>query len=210
MLNTRSLLASGYSTNKSQFSEADTGKSWSWIPPRDIISTDSDEIIAVKENVLLNGDEICEALERQGAENVVKIELSKRMDTITHFVIATGRSPVHIYKMGETITKALKLRHLHSAPGITGIEGSKGDDWLVVDCFDIAVHLFTAGARKEINLESHWSKENEIPDILDDDAGFDNYINRNPISEGYHIKNVSDTSSIADDMKKIPKNVHSL
>jgi len=61
----------------------------------------------VRPGVLLESVELTQSLERQGAEDVVTLKLRKKLDTITHFVIATGRSPLHLHKMGETIVSAV-------------------------------------------------------------------------------------------------------
>ncbi len=37
------------------------------------------------------------------------------------------------------------MRELEEAPGITGIEGYSDDDWMLVDCGSIVVHLMLPG-----------------------------------------------------------------
>jgi ribosomal silencing factor RsfS len=37
------------------------------------------------------------------------------------------------------------MRELNEAPGITGIEGASDDDWMLVDCLSIVIHLMLPG-----------------------------------------------------------------
>jgi len=133
-------------------------KTWSWIPPRDNIDDESNESIKTIPGQLLTSEEVIEALKALDAENVVLIPLNPKLDTISEFIIASGRSLKHLRKMSEIVVKALKKRNLRKAPGYTGAEGGDGDEWIVVDCYNLAVHLMLPRTRHVINLEDHWSK----------------------------------------------------
>ena len=133
-------------------------KTWSWIPPRDNIDDESNESIKTIPGQLLTSEEVIEALKALDAENVVLIPLNPKLDTISEFIIASGRSLKHLRKMSEIVVKALKKRNLRKAPGYTGAEGGDGDEWIVVDCYNLAVHLMLPSTRQVINLEDHWSK----------------------------------------------------
>jgi ribosomal silencing factor RsfS len=45
----------------------------------------------------------------------------------------------------------LKRRKLTGAPGITGAEGYDCDDWMIVDCWNLIVHVMEANYRKVLN-----------------------------------------------------------
>ena len=135
-------------------------KTWSWIPPRENIDDDNNNNIKNIPGQLLTSNEVIEALKSLDAENVVSIPLNPKLDTISEFIIASGRSLKHIKKMSDTLVKALKRRNLRKAPGYTGAEGGDTDEWVVVDCYNLAVHLMLPKTRQAINLEDHWKSNN--------------------------------------------------
>ena len=63
--------------------------------------------------------------------------------------------------MAETLVMILQRRNLQEAPGYTGYEvGPKEyDDWLLIDCYNIIVHIMLPATRYAIDLESHWSEK---------------------------------------------------
>lgn len=144
--------------NDKESNNLSIAKTWSWIPPRDNIDSDSTESIKTVPGQLLTSQEVIDALKGLDAENIVLIPLTPKLDTISEFIIASGRSLKHLRKMSEIIVKALKKRNLRKAPGYTGAEGGDGDEWIVVDCYNLAVHLMLPRTRQAINLEDHWSK----------------------------------------------------
>lgn len=134
-------------------------KTWSWIPPRENFDDDSSNIKNIP-GQLLTSNEVIEALKALDAENIVSIPLNPKLDTISEFIIASGRSLKHMKKMSDTLVKALKKRNLRKAPGYTGAEGGDTDEWVVVDCYNLAVHLMLPRTRQAINLEDHWKSNN--------------------------------------------------
>ena len=56
-------------------------------------------------------------------------------------------------RLSDIISYTLKKRQLHQAPGITGAEGYDCDDWMIVDCWNLIVHVFEADYRK-VSLQS--------------------------------------------------------
>jgi ribosomal silencing factor RsfS len=58
---------------------------------------------------LLSMDEIVAALAKLGGINPVVIELTDKIDTITHAVIVTGNSRRHIRKMSDCIVTAVSF-----------------------------------------------------------------------------------------------------
>lgn len=59
--------------------------------------------------VMLTPQEVKESLESQGAENVLIIPLKEHIETISNFVIATGKSHRQIRKMTESIVMAVRI-----------------------------------------------------------------------------------------------------
>ena len=95
--------------------------------------------------VLLSNEEVIEGLKRLGGLNIQAIPLNGHLDTLDDFILCTGTSTRHLRKMSDVIVKALISRGLSMAPGFTGAEGGKDDDWIVIDCYNLAVHVMLAG-----------------------------------------------------------------
>lgn len=66
-------------------------------------------------------------------------------------VIACGRSQRHITTLAEHLAETLKAAGFE-----VHLEGSKQSDWVLVDCFDVVVHLFKPEVRAFYNLEKMW------------------------------------------------------
>lgn len=97
---------------------------------------------------------IVESLEKDKAEDIVVINLTKRVSFTDHMVIATGLVHRQMSAMVEHIKR--KLRNIGVQRVI--IEGVNGSDWVLLDTGNIIVHLFKAEARALYNLEKMWEE----------------------------------------------------
>jgi ribosome-associated protein len=70
-----------------------------------------------------------------------------------YFVIASGTSQPHLRAIVEEI--AGKLRDDYDLRP-TRSEGSAGGNWVVLDFFDVIVHVMHAETRKHYDLEGLW------------------------------------------------------
>lgn len=84
-------------------------QNWSWIPPRNSAdgAGEGDAIIPVQTGVYLSSSEIKTALEKQGGERVVVLNLPEGMDNIRKYVVVSGRSTKHLRKMADSIVAAV-------------------------------------------------------------------------------------------------------
>jgi ribosome-associated protein len=179
------------------------------VPPREPSRTLDDEVIPVLPGVLLTTDDISTALTAQGAENVVVIPLKPKLDSISEFVVATGRSTRHLRKMSDSIVTALKSRNLRQALGYKGAEGEKDDDWLLIDCHNVVVHLMLPGTRKAIDLEAHWSTDqNARPSVTfshNEDAyekSFESLLEQYPVPDNYNAS--ADSYGVVKEEQNVP------
>ena len=94
--------------------------------------------------------------------------------------------------MASTLVTALKSRELKEAVSYTGYEGGDkyDDDWLLVDCFNVVVHLMLPKTREGINLESHWEMKDRPHATYHKDAEkneneYEKLIDKNPVPDFY-------------------------
>ncbi len=87
------------------------------------------------------------------AENIAVLDVQKVSSVTDYFVIATGTSQPHLRAIMEEITSKLRdehdLRPLRTDGPLTG-------DWMVLDFFDVIVHVMHTEARARYDLEGLW------------------------------------------------------
>ncbi len=93
------------------------------------------------------------SLDDDKAKDIVTIDLAGKSSIADHLVIASGTSQRQVVAMAEHLMEKLK------AQGLKGLfaEGKEQGDWVVIDAFDVIVHLFRPEVREFYNLEKMWN-----------------------------------------------------
>lgn len=95
---------------------------------------------------------IKDALEADKVEDISVIDLEGKADFAYFVVVATGRSSKHISSVAEKLADSLNEYGLESV----GIEGQATGDWVLLDAYDVIVHLFRQEVRENYQLEKMW------------------------------------------------------
>ena len=104
----------------------------------------------VKENEIL---EIVEtSLDDGKAENVVVIDLKGKTSIENQMVIASGTSDRHVISLAQRVQENLKAAGYKSVS-----EGENRGDWVLIDAYDVIVHIFRPEVRDFYNLEKMWN-----------------------------------------------------
>jgi len=87
------------------------------------------------------------------AENIVILDVRKLSSVTDYFIIASGTSEPHLRAIVEEITAQLREEH-----GVRPLrtDGSVHGAWVVMDFFDVIVHVMRADVRERYDLESLW------------------------------------------------------
>lgn len=105
---------------------------------------------------VINEQEILEiiqkTLEDGKAENVVTIDLAGKTSIANQMVVASGTSQRHVASLAEKVQENLK-----AAGYKTTVEGEEKADWVLIDAFDVIVHIFKPEVRDFYSLEKMWS-----------------------------------------------------
>jgi ribosome-associated protein len=96
-------------------------------------------------------DIILSILDERKAENVTVIDLQGKTDIADFMIIATGRSNKHVQSTAEFI-----LQELKAVDSQYKIEGMAIGDWVLVDTFDVLLHIFNSEKRELYALEKLW------------------------------------------------------
>jgi ribosome-associated protein len=91
--------------------------------------------------------------ENRKAENVVVLDVTEVSSITDYFVIATGTSEPHLRAIVDEITE--KLREDHDLTPKSH-DGSIHTSWIVLDYFDVIVHVMRADVREHYKLEDLW------------------------------------------------------
>lgn len=91
--------------------------------------------------------------ENRKAEDVVVLEVREVSSVADYFVLASGTSEPHLRAIVEEIRDKLRDEH-----GIrpNAVDGTLPTSWVVLDFFDVIVHIMRSDVRKHYDLESLW------------------------------------------------------
>ena len=98
---------------------------------------------------------IIASLEDDKAEDIIAIDLAGRASFADRMVIATGLADRQISAMATHLNEKLVEAGFKKVL----MEGANGTDWVLIDAWDIIVHLFKPEARTLYALEKMWSAE---------------------------------------------------
>ena len=87
------------------------------------------------------------------AENIVILDVRDLSSVTDYFVIASGTSEPHLRAIVDEITD--RLRDEHDLRPLRK-DGSMQGAWVVLDFFDVIVHVMRADARERYDLEGLW------------------------------------------------------
>jgi ribosome-associated protein len=106
----------------------------------------------------------CRALDDKKAEDLRVMDVSEQSSITDFLVLATGTSSPHLRALRIEVERALDA----AKAKIVGMEIPQDTGWMVIDAFDVMVHLFTADQREHYALENLWKDavEVSVPKLL--------------------------------------------
>ena len=98
---------------------------------------------------------IIQSLIEKKGEDIVCIDLKKINHVFfDYFIICTGNSKTHV----ETLVEFVQMSTKKQANVLTSyVSGRENGEWVILDYFNIIVHIFQPEPRKFYNLEQLWS-----------------------------------------------------
>ena len=93
-----------------------------------------------------------EAARDRRAEDLLVLDL-RESDAFTDlFLICSGRSPRQVTAIVDGVLARLRTLGIRPA----SVEGYSAANWVLIDCFDFIVHVFTPDTRRFYALERLW------------------------------------------------------
>ncbi len=87
------------------------------------------------------------------AEDIAILDVRELSSVTDYFVIASGSSEPHLRAIVDEITDKLREEH-HLRP--KAIDGTLQAAWIVLDYFDVIVHVMRQDVRERYDLETLW------------------------------------------------------
>ena len=103
---------------------------------------------------------VAQTLDEKEAEEVRILDLRKVHGApAEYFVIASGNVPSHVSALSDAVFEVVK-----KATGINPhkVEGYNNAEWILMDYFDVVVHIFHKDKRAFYRLDELWSDGEEI------------------------------------------------
>ena len=106
-------------------------------------------VVGSPEDIL---DIVKKSLDDGKADDIAVIDLAGKSSIARYRVVASGTSNRHVASLAENLQLKLKENGHQSMS-----EGEEKADWVLVDAYDVIVHIFKPEVRAFYSLEKMWS-----------------------------------------------------
>lgn len=106
----------------------------------------------------------CRALDEKKAVDIRVLDVSEHSSITDYLVIASGTSEPHLRALRVELEKVIDA----SQTRIVGMETVQESGWIVIDAFDVMIHVFSPETRTRYGLENLWKDavEVSVPKLL--------------------------------------------
>lgn len=108
-----------------------------------------------KDDTLQILHQVVAGMQEKKAKHIVSLDLSKIKNAITeHFVICHAPSKTQVDAIYESV-----LEHVQKHCGLKPFnrEGYENSEWILLDYFDVVVHIFLEDIRTFYHIEDLWA-----------------------------------------------------
>jgi ribosome-associated protein len=100
----------------------------------------------------------CRVLDDKKAGDLRVLDVSAQSSITDYLILATATSEPHLRALRNDLEKALDAAKVR----LVGIERAQESGWIVIDAFDVMIHLFRTEMRERFGLERLWRDASEI------------------------------------------------
>jgi ribosome-associated protein len=100
----------------------------------------------------------CRVLEDKKAGDLRVLDVHEQSSITNFLVLATGTSDPHLRALRVEVEKALD----GAKARIVGMDATNESGWIVIDAFDVMIHLFLSAQRENYGLENLWKDAVEV------------------------------------------------
>ncbi|MBN2395464.1 MAG: ribosome silencing factor [Candidatus Atribacteria bacterium] len=102
---------------------------------------------------------LASALNDKKAKDTIILNIKKISFIADYFIITTAQSQVHLKTLSRTVIEKIKESGIRRN---VNYEGDPSTGWILLDCGDIVIHLFTEEKRDYYHLEYIWHEAEKI------------------------------------------------
>lgn len=95
---------------------------------------------------------LVDALEDKKGEDIKIIDISEISPIADYFILASGSNRSQIQAMADAVEEKMHINHYP----LKQIEGYDGANWILMDYYDVIVHIFDRESRGFYDLERIW------------------------------------------------------
>ena len=122
--------------------------------------------MAKKKDILTTVDFAIQGIQEKKGKQIVKLDLQKIPNSITNcFVVCHGTSKPHIEAIADSVIEFVKI---NTGENPKNKEGLANAEWILIDYFDVVIHIFQETTRRFYKLEDLWA-DAEIQQFESDD-----------------------------------------
>lgn len=88
---------------------------------------------------------------KKKADDIVLLNLKKLSSVTDYFVICSAGSDIHARVLADAVVEAFEDENL-----ISHVEGYEGARWILIDCYEVVLHIFRPEVREYYALERLW------------------------------------------------------
>ena len=104
-----------------------------------------------------------EYADNKKAEEIVVLDVREVSSITDYFMIVSGTSVPHVRAIWNEIVNGLKQDHQLIPPSP---EGAQHSTWVVIDYFDVIVHVMSRETRQKYDLEGLWNDAEVIEPVI--------------------------------------------
>ncbi len=103
--------------------------------------------------------QIARILDEKKALDIKVLHIGDLTSIGDYFIVATGTSTTQVKALSDEVDRVLSSEGLEPKR----IEGFQGASWILMDYYDVIVHIFQKETREFYQLERLWADAPEIP-----------------------------------------------
>jgi ribosome-associated protein len=100
----------------------------------------------------------CRVLDDKKASDLVVLDVAAQSSITDYLVLATATSEPHLRALRIELEKVLDAANVR----IVGMDMNQESGWMVIDAFDVMLHLFLTETRERYGLERLWRDATEV------------------------------------------------
>ncbi len=98
-----------------------------------------------------------EALLSKKAANVMVFDVRKTSPVTDYYMIASGATAAQLKALANAVTTSIKTAEFKIR-----VSGTPDDGWVVVDLFDVVIHIFQKEVREYYSIEELWADSPQV------------------------------------------------